>query len=506
MLNRIVLIIFALLVVISAVYALRDTRDLTTSSDEALRLYNQATDLHYKLYTREGYHRMLKAVEEDSNFAMANLMLAEWDLAMGRMKQAEMYFDRAKSQYDKLKKHEKLRIDFFEARMRGNPDEMVAIMETYTQQFPDRLEGHMYLGSLAWQRGNVKQAIKHFEAILEIDPEFAPAYNSLGYLEFGNNNFDKALKYLTRYMELLPDQANPHDSRGEILMAVGRYDEALEEFKIANQIEPNFMFVLQHMAQVYMNKGMFSKADLIFKRIERLAQEDYEKANLVTTRAFSYLARGDHEALRAAADTVYRVVALQDSTHAEFWKNLIKGWSYLPVGLSRDTSRLYLAAEHLASADSVFEVITADYADQDLMKRESVNNQRGWLAALRAAIGLERGNSEEALALEDIISKMGNRRPDYEMDLKVLLAEGYYKSGDKQKAYQILDKNLSFNPNHTMSLLVYGILLEKDDRINDAVEKLNRFLLVLKDADEGIPLIEDVRQRKARLSSQASAN
>ncbi len=494
MLNKIILFVFALLVIVSGIYALRDDKEFTTSSDEAHQLYLESEDLAYKLYFMESSDKLHQALELDSNFAMALVALAERYNMYGHTEKRDSLLKRALARYDRLKDYEKLYIDISKNAFEGNQEVVYSKIKEYVERFPNRIEGHNLMAVSLWERGEIKQAIEEYEKLLEIDPGFTPAYNHLGYLEYSNGNFNKALRHFDKYLQLLPDQANPHDSRGEILMAVGRYDEALDEFKTAYQIEPQFDFVLYHMAEAYMAKGMFSKADQIFRKIEDLSNETMDTLNLMTTKGRSYWRRWDPQMAKVMADSLLKFAEERESFEsARFWGDITYGFAYL-------VEDNYEKAEEYQDKSMGF--IAQPEKKADL---ESSISYKSWTEILRAYINLGRENFEDVLALEELVDNKMFWRPDQKIDIKNILALAYFKLGEKDKAFKTVQENLELNPNHYYTQIVLTRLYEWDDQTEKAAETLRNLLRgVFANADQDTPLIKDLQSWLSELTPQAA--
>jgi len=488
MLNRIVLIVFVLLVIISAIYALRDTKEYTTNSDEALQKYEEAMDLFSRLYNAEGFEALKEALELDSNFAMAWAALAARNQAYGYKDEAEQNLKQALSQYDRLKKHEKMTLDIQELFFGDNEAAAVEKLHEFTKAFPDRIEGHQGLGMLAWEKGEIEEAIYESEKVLEIDPEYAPTYNILGYLEFGRGNFDKSLENFKTYISLLPDQANPYDSKGEILMAVGRYDEALKEFKTAHQLEPGFTFVLYHMADAYSLKGMYSKTDQSLDKIEKLIESDHDKRQLMITRANQLVGRGENEKASEIGDKFFEFGKEKNDSSWLLWGHIITAFS---MGEVNKDSAWY----HINKASEVIDSIMPE------RKLDYLGGEMGWFSYVQSMLNLEDENYEELLYIEDLLKDKRFWRPDSKVMHRNLLAGAYFGLDQKEKAYELINVNLQLDPNFPYTLMTQSRLYEKDDKIDLALKTLERLFEVYKDADEGIPRIEEQRQKYAELTA-----
>ena len=492
MLNRIVLIVFVLLVIISAVYALRDTKDYTTSSDEAYALLQEGKDLRSRLYITEAARNFEEAIKLDSNFSIAWVELAQYKLNTGDNQLAQEYYNHALKNYNNLKEHEKLYLDIYGAYFKNNDmEESSKIALKYAEQFPRRLEGHLMLANSAWERGEIETAINEYDKIIKIDSNYAPAYNSLGYLQFGNGNFSKALEYFDVYIRLLPDQANPHDSRGEILMALGRYDEALQEFKTAHQIEPKFSFVLYHMKDAYSFKGIYGKVDKIFEQIAALCQTDKERRAMELYRLRSFVQRGDTTNALKLANTFINNDFEENSEAARYWGNLSAAQALMHSDIER-------ASKYLGAAREIHNQEFAAKIDSG-----AVLETQGWLLLVESMINLEKGNYLDVLVLEDIIKDKRYWRPDMLIDLKNILAQAYYHLDRKVDCFSMMNENLAVNPNHPGTNYCMSEIYELEGNIPLAIKHLNITLDVFRDADDKFIRLAKFQDKMAELNSLA---
>lgn len=481
MLGKIVIAIFVILVIISGIYALRDTKDFTTSSDEAYEKFLEAKDLLSRLYIEEGFEALREAIKLDSNFAIAWAELAAMNRIYNHNEKAEQNLEKAFSQYDNLKKHEKMILDIHKLSFEKKESEAIEKLKEYIEAFPDRIEGHHSLGTYAWRKGDIEIAISEFKKVLQIDPDNAPAYNMLGYLEFSRGNYDKSLQNFDKYIELLPDQANPHDSRGEILMAVGKYDEALKEFKTAHQFEPRFAFVLYHMADAYIFKGMYSKADQTFDEVRRLCEADWQKRELQIHKANSYIARGDYGKAFNIAKTF-----LQDSTEKK--DSTIALWGHILAAFSAAKIDIETARYHQNMADSLMKAI---YLEEESYELGDIIS---WYKYSKGLVNLIDERYKEVLDLEEFIADKKFSRPDSQIMFRNLIARAYFGMGNNDTAYALMKTNLDINPNNPFTLSDLAKLYKKDDKTEKAKETFERLFEVLKDADEGVPRIEEWRR------------
>ena len=117
MYKKVILILFVVLAISSAIYALFDRRPVTTSSDKAYKAYEKGMDYSYKLYHKESLQEYERAINLDPQFAMAHLKAAAYYWEYGQRDKYEESREKALALVDKVKDIERLQILLSFARM-----------------------------------------------------------------------------------------------------------------------------------------------------------------------------------------------------------------------------------------------------------------------------------------------------------------------------------------------------------------------------------------------------
>ncbi len=217
---------------------MQDKVPVTTSSNQALKLFKQGRDLQEKLRTQESLQYLEQAVAEDADFAMGYLYLS---LAQPSAKEFFESLDKAKVFVDKVSEGERLWILGFEAGVNGNPAKQRELYEKLVKVYPDdervrTLLGNYYFGQQEWTN-----AIEEYEKAIIINADFSQPYNQLGYAYRFLEKYDDSEKTFEKYIELIPDDPNPYDSYAELLMKIGKYDASIDNYKKALAINSNFV-------------------------------------------------------------------------------------------------------------------------------------------------------------------------------------------------------------------------------------------------------------------------
>jgi tetratricopeptide (TPR) repeat protein len=250
----------------AAAYLIRQNRDVTTSSEQALRLYHEGVENELKMYERDAMTSYAEALRYDPNFAMATLKLAD-KMRPRDPQRAKSLLASAARHRDDLTAREQLVLALYEERW--GPRDMKRIeslVDEYVRRFPKDPEGYRMRADLLASTGRQQEALKEYDHLITVNPNYAIAYNTLGYYWASRGDAAKAEDYLKRYRFLAPNDANPYDSLGELWAHTGRYDEAEEMLKKALAIKSDFFASYGHLGTVEAGRGNYAKAAEWFRK------------------------------------------------------------------------------------------------------------------------------------------------------------------------------------------------------------------------------------------------
>lgn len=267
-----------------------ETRHLShvTQSVEAFRCYSKALENLDKFDHGEAEACLNKAIEIDSAFAKAYLLMARLKFRTRDIKAVERALTLAKRYTDRLSESDRIWLRFYSSELTGDISGTLAAMKELVQFEPDDPETRMQLAGLHFMLKDYDRARAEYELILEVEPKQKLAYNQLAYLHAFRGDFTTALEYLDRYTQIAPDEPNPHDSRGEVLLMAGRFREAAEEFKTALKIRPDFVSSMMKLCDIYSELDDLPRTLYYFEQRISAAQSDMEKASAYVKRAAQY--------------------------------------------------------------------------------------------------------------------------------------------------------------------------------------------------------------------------
>jgi tetratricopeptide (TPR) repeat protein len=283
-------------------FFLRSRRDVTTSSEEARKAYNEARENDLKMYEREAISGYATALQYDPHFVMATLRLAGKIRGRDPERAKSLLASAARSR-DEITPREELMLRIYEERW-GKRDTATlgALYDEYLRRFPDDPEGYLMRCDFLASQKRTAEALAEYERLLTVNPNYAIAYNTLGYASAARGDFAKAEDYLKRYRYLAPDQANPLDSLGELYALTGRYDEAEDVLKTAIAVKSDFFPAYGHLGTVEIGRGNPAKAAQYYLKASDEATQPIQRLDFRFYASIALLEAGDGAAASKERD------------------------------------------------------------------------------------------------------------------------------------------------------------------------------------------------------------
>ncbi len=278
------------------------TLPITTSSPKARELYQKGIADYENLYLERCNNDWRAAVKEDPNLAEAWILIA---LNSGNPKEVNAARAKAKALAPKLTSGEQLMISWIVKVQEGDYIGGIAAMNDMLEMYP-RDKHLLYLaGNWLMAENSNDQAERMMEKALAIDKNFPAALNDLAYVDARNQQFAKAFAAMERYIVLLPREPNPHDSYGELLRMAGDYERSLKQYRLALQIDPDFVTSQLGLGDTYALMGNQEQARAEYDKAIRFAFNEADRLTYSMQRAMTWIRDGKF----AEADRDFQEIA-----------------------------------------------------------------------------------------------------------------------------------------------------------------------------------------------------
>jgi len=460
----------------------------TTSSLEALKNYVEAERARGSNQGDEAVALLERALELDPDFALAHAELGSIYYWAGNREKGEKHFTTALSLLDRLTEREKLWIQAIVPAYRGNRDEAATKYKIYLRKYPDDSGG----------------------------------WHNLGHNYLMLRRFDEAIDAFTRALEIYPTSWSSYVNIATSYAGMGMHQKAIENYLEASKLNPKFLMVRnlnREFAFEYVAIGELQKAQEVLEKM--LTGEDWQKAVGHRHLALLDMYQGKFS---GAIDHLKEAILLDNTlnyTLSELRNRLYLATAFKTKRMMDAFQRELLAVDELRNKTYTgpwwLSVLGKKYArfgkiqqPNDLLKEipsimnKENRNDRAAFNILKGEIELARGNHNEAIALFETAYKL--RDDNYVLES---LAFAYLMSGDLEKAiakyeHLVSRKQFGWEAQEYWIRAHYqlGKIHEEKGEIEKAIQYYQRFLDIWKDADPGLPEVEDAKKRLAGLKAQ----
>jgi serine/threonine protein kinase/Tfp pilus assembly protein PilF len=505
---------------------------ITTTSSEAFLLYVEGREYHHKKDHAKSIELMKRAVAIDPGFAMAYRSMA---MSYGNSYlpgEADKWMRKALELSDRVSEKERLLIqaDFFSRSERTAAQAIEALgklLAIYPDDaFANTKLAYEYLGYEIWDkaaefsqaaiRNNARTyyPYSYLATIHEAlgEPEKAKEAAELGIRTLGENDsfrldladyhlyqgrFREALEEIDKAVALSPESATARMSRGNIFLYQDDFDRAAEEFRSLLKLkDPSArLYYLWAMTMLAAHQGKFNEARALLGQGIQTLETIGERQGAGEFRlwlAYCLYRTGRQQEAIGECDRVRKEAVEADRWSPQRRALQLEGLCYCAMKLPEKARR---AAGELSQ-----------------LVREAVDPTEAMrLELLQGSIGLEQGRWSEAI---ELLKKAVGRLPhenSFPGDEQALfiesLAQAYFGSGDFDQAgaeyrriQSLTTGRLSYGDIHARSFYMLGRIAEQTGDKPSARESYAKFLDLWKDADPGLPEVDDARKRLAGLT------
>jgi serine/threonine protein kinase/Tfp pilus assembly protein PilF len=405
----------------------------------------------------------------------------------------------------------------------GDSLEALELVQRALEIEPARMATYSAFGSGLHMSGRLEDAITIYQRAIQIDPTYSNAYNRLCYIYNEMGDFKRALESADYYVQSLPDEPDAYDTRGDIYAYNGRLNKAIENYQHTVKIDPKFGSSLEKLFSSYLFNREYDKADSM-ARLTLQVDDVKIRAAVRSALILIPLYQGKYNlALKVADEGIAADRAEQEESWDWAHKHSIKFFIYLEtehLDLARGELEIIKELQETYRPDDpvrlrdVYAVVSAlegEYGQADELMRtwradvdEENQEQMGNYWRMMGIVEFIKGNTQAAIThLRDHLYE--NSTPLFE--IRYFLAQAHLESGQAEQATEVLEKALSRYDRYRAQYPTWSVkaryylaqAYEQLGRTQEAVDQYKEFLEWWRDADPGIPEVEDAKERLEKL-------
>lgn len=497
---------------------IRNIAAVTTNSQEAYRAYVEGVTLKHRNYFAEAKAAFKRAVELDSNFAMAYFYLSMFQQTSGEAFLSWKSFQKAVKLAGNVTECERLQILAVNYMKLNQRDKAIETLNQVIERYPHEIFPYTSLSVLyKYSLLDPKKMIEICRLGLKNNPSFNWFWNGQAYAFAYLNQRSEAFEAINNYINSTPFEPNPYDSKGDIYVWFMEYDSSSIEYKKAISLRRdfasstnlgyyytlrnNYADALQdfHMSGykiplVEIHRGQIVKAQKISSDLLNSQISQSELLSILQKKIhLSYETRQYPEMLRFAK--VLSKELMKYPPEKIYGRNYIV-WALAKLGRYSEAVNLLDSIQTDIAGTTPRLQFSADY--------------------LSAVISLEAGNNEKALKQFNKTFKL--LPPNHEPNLFYSIC--LLKSGHLSKAVSEFQRLIYWPGNGSNYLfgdvigsIAYwpvqavkahywlGVAYEQLGKIEEAVKEYKKFLDTWKEADFDSPEITDANRRVLKLSN-----
>jgi tetratricopeptide (TPR) repeat protein len=486
-------------------------------------------------------HRLLTAaVEVDPSFAMAHFELWLLHSGYGTMPNARSERHRRSTldNIDRLTDRQRLLVQAFNSRFDGDLERGAEILEELIAVHPDEEWAYELLANIyGWGLFREDDHFAAYERGVKANPRSSLLWTGHAYALLYTGRYKEALEGLETVVEMRPREPNPHDNLGDYYLVTGRPDVGLQKYARALEIDPSFSSAHTGRAWAFAMLGQyedalaeaaqFSGSGMHFFNAYLLSRVGrYRESASVASEGIRLAEEIQDPAVRADFALLDAIVALEQGDYGEVLnvaerargnlqdhrdqalRESSERFVHILVGFAR------VGEGNLDAARSEAETV------RDLLARPHWAPDDWWYTALEGEIAFAKGDLDAV----EVSYRRGEPEPKaFFVRLVVggvvycnnpprrdLLARVAAARGDLARAIEIYRalNTPSIESKWTSALepryvLEIARLLDQKGDYDAAREEYGRFLELWKNADPGLPELEEARTAVARLEGRA---
>jgi tetratricopeptide (TPR) repeat protein len=331
---------------------------ITTSSKEALALYERARDYVENVESERARPLLDDAIKIDPAFAMAYALRANAGGGFDMVRQSR---EQAVGLVTQVSAGERHLIMAQQASADGDVPQLKQHLAELLELHPNDKHVLYFAGNLT-RAFDDTEALRYFTQASKIDPTFAAPYNQIGYVHISKGDYPAAEQALKQYVATRPESPNPYDSYAELLLRMGRFDESIAQYQKALDKDPQFTASLFGIGHNQVFKGDYSKGRETYGQMSAQAHTAADRVNAQLWTAVSYVHEGKPADALTALDRQRAIATKEGLMPTAVATHIDAAWILSDSGKTAD------ARKHLDQAWAITDGVKAPRTRSNLQR------------------------------------------------------------------------------------------------------------------------------------------
>jgi serine/threonine protein kinase/Tfp pilus assembly protein PilF len=461
----------------------RTFAQICTDNIDALEHFLDGESARKKLDPDRAISKYRAAIENDPQFSLARLKMADIQIFMTLREEARQNLQEALKNKHRLIKLDLIRLRALMSRINFNPITERQYIRQLIEAYPFNQEYHYEFAESYFHCGDAEEAIRHYLRALELDSNYAKAHNHIGFCYAWLGNHSSAEKHFRKYVDL-DETANSYDSLACGYMFAGRYNEAIDALDKGMEIDPNLDYLYWAQAGDFILIGALEKAKQNLQRELQITKNEQSKADACFYLAYLELLRENLE-----KSGQYLNLAIEHYSDTQY-ENTIDDFSSLPFWLEGVVA---IKNGDLQKIRSVVEKFEKKIADNGVNATNYFGIYKFYIHLKMQEALLNNNEDEIDLLLEEgmrIKNRMGYWNTIFDLSyFYVAYAEVLTSLARDDEALDLLNAVIAYNPSYAAAHLKIAQIQFKQNKKEQAQQAYQKAMDILSEADQDFILI-----------------
>ncbi len=236
---------------------------VTTASGAGRGLYTEALKWFDRVDLNQGRDQLIKALDEDPDFFMANYQMALYYSWTDNFERFSEYAKNAVNCKAGLSQAEELLRSAIN-KLRTNPQtDVTETGKKLVDMYPGDINAYNNLIYFQSFINDTEGQLVTLNQALKVDQNQPSLYNQLGYVYMQLKQNEKAETAFDKYIELDPKNPNVYDSKGDFFINIKEYKKAYESYMKAHLIDTAWGYEKAQKAKQLYEMAEGKKLDII---------------------------------------------------------------------------------------------------------------------------------------------------------------------------------------------------------------------------------------------------